>query len=104
VRRALDLVRQYDVSQLPVLDGGRVVGTVYDAEIMKRVLDDPTALDRPVRDLMEPPLPMVGPDEPVTRVAQLLKQKHSSAVLVAGNGGGPSGILTRLDVISLIAE
>jgi len=104
VRRALDLVRQYDVSQLPVLDGDRGVGTVYDAKIMKLVLDDPTALDRPVRDLMEPPLPIVGKDEPVTRVAQLLKQRDSSAVLVAGNGGGPSGILTRLDVISLIAE
>jgi cystathionine beta-synthase len=104
VRRALDLVRQYDVSQLPVLDGERVVGTVYDAKIMKLVLDDPTALDRPVRDIMEPPLPIVGKDEHVTRVAQLLKQRDSSAVLVAGNGGGPSGILTRLDVISLIAE
>ena len=66
VRRALDLVRQYDVSQLPVLDGERVVGTVYDAKIMKLVLDDPTALDRPVRDIMESPLPIVGKDEPVT--------------------------------------
>ncbi|MEP7027672.1 MAG: pyridoxal-phosphate dependent enzyme [Candidatus Eisenbacteria bacterium] len=104
LRRALELVREYDVSQLPVLDGEQVVGTVYDAEIMKRVLDDPAALDRPVREMMEPPLPVVALDMPVTRVAQLLKQKHSSAVLVAGNGGGPGGILTRLDVISLIAE
>src|SRR5262249_31165864 len=53
VRRALELVRQYDVSQLPVLDGDAIVGTVYDADIMKRVLDDPAALDRPVRDMME---------------------------------------------------
>jgi cystathionine beta-synthase len=104
VRRALELVRQFDVSQMPVLDGDIVVGTVYDSEIMKRVLDDPAALDKPVREMMDPPLPVVGADEPVARVAQLLKQKHSSAVLVAGNGGGPSGILTRLDVISLIAE
>jgi cystathionine beta-synthase len=104
VRRALELVRQFDVSQLPVLDGAEVVGTLYDSEIMKRVLDDAGVLDRPVRSIMDPPLPVVGADEPVVRVAQLLKQKHSSAVLVAGNGGGPSGILTRLDVISLIAE
>ncbi len=104
VRRALELVRQYDLSQLPVLDGEQVVGTVYDSEIMKRVLDNASVLDQPVRDLMEPPLPVVGLDEPVTRVAQLLKQKHSSAVLVAGDGGEPSGILTRLDVISLLAE
>jgi len=104
VRRALELVRQYDVSQLPVLEGKEVVGTVYDADIMKRLLDDGAAMDRPVREIMEPPLPVVPKDEAVTRVAQLLKQKRSSAVLVAGNGGGPSGILTRLDVISWIAE
>jgi cystathionine beta-synthase len=104
VRRALELVRQYDVSQLPVIDGTEIVGTVYDADIMKRLLDDATAIDRPVREIMEPPLPVVARDEAVTRVAQLLKQKRSSAVLVAGNGDGPSGILTRLDVISWIAE
>jgi cystathionine beta-synthase len=103
VRRALELVRAYDVSQLPVLEGSEVVGTLYDSEILKRVLDDPTVLDRTVRDIMDPPLPLVAASEPVTRVAQLLKKKHS-AVLVAGNGGGPSGILTRLDVLSLIAE
>ncbi len=104
VRQALELVRRYDVSQLPVLDGTEVVGTVYDSDIMKRLLDDGGAIDRPVKEIMEPPLPVVGRDEAVTRVAQLLKQKRSSAVLVAGNGGGPSGILTRLDVISWIAE
>ncbi len=103
VRHALELVRAYDVSQLPVLEGEQPVGTVYDAEIMKRVLDDPTVLGRTVREIMDGPLPVIGAQEPVTRVAQLLKQKHA-AVLVSANGGGPSGILTRLDVISLIAE
>jgi cystathionine beta-synthase len=103
VRTALELVRAYDVSQLPVLDGGKVVGTIYDSELLKRVLDDPAVLDRTVGDIMDAPLPTVEATEPVARVAQLLKQKHS-AVLVAGNGGGPGGILTRLDVLSLIAE
>jgi cystathionine beta-synthase len=103
VRKALELVRAYDVSQLPVLDGGKAVGTIYDSELLKRVLDDPAVLDRTVGDIMDAPLPTVEATEPVARVAQLLKQKHS-AVLVAGNGGGPGGILTRLDVLSLIAE
>jgi predicted transcriptional regulator len=46
---------------------------------------------------------VVDAAEPVSRVAQLLKKKHP-AVLVSANGGGPTGILTRLDVLSLIAE
>jgi cystathionine beta-synthase len=104
VRRALELVRRYDVSVLPVFDGKEVVGTVYDFDIMRRVFDDRSTIDRPVRDIMQAPLPTVPRDEAITRVAQLLKQKHSMAVLVAGNGEGPSGILTRLDVISWIAE
>lgn len=103
VREALELVRRFDISQLPVVEGGRIVGTVFDAEIMKRVLDDAGVLERPVREIMDAPLPVVGRDEPVSRVAQLLKQKHS-AVLVAENGGGPVGILTRLDVITAVAE
>jgi cystathionine beta-synthase len=102
VRTALELVRRYDVSQLPVVDGDKVVGTVVDGEIMKRVLDDPTELEKPVRDVMDAPLPTVRPDEPVSRVAQLLAQKHA-AVLVSENGHA-SGILTRLDVISAVAE
>jgi cystathionine beta-synthase len=102
VRQALELVRRYDVSQLPVVEAERVVGTVFDADIMKRVLDDPAELEKPVREVMDAPLPAVRPDEPVSRVAHLLSQKHA-AVLVAENGHA-SGILTRLDVISAVAE
>jgi cystathionine beta-synthase len=104
VRRAVELVRAHDVSQLPVLDGAEVVGTIYDADLLKRVLDDPAVMDRTVRDIMEPPLPVVDASEPVARVAQLLKKKHPAVLVAAGNGGGPGGILTRLDVLSLIAE
>jgi cystathionine beta-synthase len=102
VRRALDLVREHDVWQLPVIEGETVVGTVFDSEIMKRALDDAAVLDSAVRTIMDPPLPMVRRDEPVSRVAQLLLQNHS-AVLVM-DGGRVRGILSRSDVISAIAR
>jgi len=102
VRRAVQLVRAYDVSQLPVLDGDMIVGTVHEPDLLKRVLDDPAVMDRTVRDIMDAPLDMVAATEPVARVAQLLKHKH--AVLVADAGGMPTGIVTRLDILSLIAE
>jgi cystathionine beta-synthase len=101
-RRALDLVRSYNVSQLPVFSGREVVGTVYEADLMRRVLDDASALDRPVKDLMDKPLPIVTGDEPVSRVTKLLAHKHP-AVLVSRNGG-VQGILTRFDVIEYISQ
>ena len=78
VRRALALVRQYDVSQLPVLDGDRVVGTVYDADDHEaRCSTTPRALDRPVRDdRWSRRCRSWRRTSRSTRVAQLLKQKR----------------------------
>jgi len=102
VRHAVQLVRSYDISQLPVVEGDRVVGTVHEPDLLTRVLDDPAVMDRTVREIMEAPLAVVAATEPVTRVAQLLKQHH--AVLVADSSGAPTSIVTRLDILSLIAE
>jgi cystathionine beta-synthase len=102
VRKAVSLVRTYDVSQLPVLRGTEVVGTVFDAELLKTVLEDTATLDQPVRKVMHKPLPQVGPDEPIAQVTRLLADRNP-AVLVREDGH-IIGILTRFDVIGFIAE
>ena len=102
VRRALDLVRTYNVSQLPVFEGREVVGTVFESDLMRRVLDQAEILEHPVKEIMDKPLPVVAGDEPIARVTKLLAHKHP-AVLVTRNGG-VQGILTRFDVIEYIAQ
>jgi cystathionine beta-synthase len=102
VRRAVALVRAHDVSQLPVLAGGEVVGTVFDDEILKMVLEDAATLDRPVREVMAKALPTVTAEQPVSRVTRLLADRNP-AVLVREEGG-LTGILTRYDLLEFIAE
>jgi cystathionine beta-synthase len=102
VRRAVALVRGHDVSQIPVLRGNEVVGTVFDAEVLKTVLEDPQVLDRPVKQVMDRALPEVAPDEPLARITRLLADRNP-AVLVRENGG-IVGILTRFDLVGFIAE
>jgi cystathionine beta-synthase len=101
LRRALALVQQHDVTQIPVFEGDKVVGTVVDNEILKRVLADSASLDQPVRALMAEPLPIVDSDEPVGHVTQLLASRNP-AVLVRENGA-ITGILTRFDMLQFIA-
>jgi cystathionine beta-synthase len=101
LRRALALVQQHDVTQIPVFEGDKVVGTVVDNEILKRVLADSASLDQPVRALMAEPLPIVDSDEPVDHVTQLLASRNP-AVLVRENGA-ITGILTRFDMLQFIA-
>ncbi|MBI3194788.1 MAG: cystathionine beta-synthase, partial [Ignavibacteriae bacterium] len=54
VRNALDLFKQHDVAQLPVIEKGRAIGTVIDNDLMSAVLDNSATLDKLVKDMMEP--------------------------------------------------
>ncbi|MBI4419865.1 MAG: pyridoxal-phosphate dependent enzyme [Gemmatimonadetes bacterium] len=100
-RQALNLMSTYNVSQLPVLDNGNSVGAVSEQALMAKALEDPRLLDRAVRDLMDPPFPVIESDWPVERVTQLLSHE-APAVLVRKNGE-LAGIVTRYDLLHQLA-
>jgi cystathionine beta-synthase len=101
LRRALGLIEQHDVSQLPVLKGGEVVGTLAEDEVLRAALADRGALDRPVDEFMGVALPVVDAGAPADAVTKLLAARNP-AVLVRANGA-VTGILTRFDMLQFIA-
>jgi cystathionine beta-synthase len=100
VREAIALIRQYDVSQLPVLHGQSNVGVLNEAKILRQVLENDELLGRPVGAVMDPPLPEIGIQETAERAKQFLAQRDA-AVLVR-DGQRLVGILTRFDLIDFI--
>ncbi len=101
LRRALALIEEHDVSQLPVLRGNEVVGTLAEDDVLRTALADRGALDRPVDAIMGAPLPVVDAGESADVVTKLLAAR-SPAVLVR-EGGAMAGILTRFDMVKFIA-
>ena len=101
LRKALTLVQEHDITQIPVFRGRDVAGTLYDNEILKRVLENSSVLDRPVESMMSEALPTVDADEPVESVTRLMAARNS-AVLVRDHGR-LTGILTRYDMLQFIA-
>jgi cystathionine beta-synthase len=91
----------YNVSQLPVLDGGDGVGAVSEQVLMAKALTEPGTLDRPIGELMDPPIPHVDAHLPVDRLTTLLS-RGTPAVLVR-RGGTITGIVTRYDVLHQLA-
>ncbi len=100
LRQALNLMSTYDVSQLPVIDEGRSIGTLVEATLMQRALEQPVLLDRPVREVMDPPLPEVEASWPMERLAAILT-KDSPAALVRDNGK-LAGIVSRYDLLRVM--
>ncbi|HEY6853141.1 MAG TPA: pyridoxal-phosphate dependent enzyme [Gemmatimonadales bacterium] len=101
VRQALNLMSTYNVSQLPVLENENDVGAVSEQSLMARALEDPTALDRPVRELMDSPFPVVDGEWPVERLTELLSRETPAALV--RSSGRLSGIVTRYDLLHQLA-
>jgi cystathionine beta-synthase len=107
VGAAIAVLREYGVSQLPVVKeeppvmAAEVVGSVAERELLDAVFRDRAALDSPISEHLSPALPTAGIGEPVSAVIPVLER--FSAVLVH-DGGRPLGILTRSDVLGFIAS
>ena len=103
VRKALDLIKENDVSQLPVIDSkGKAVGSLEDGVLMSAVLENNSVLDAPVSQLMRKMYPVIGADAPIEHAIDLLTKKHP-AVLVEDEHK-TVGILTRYDVIEYMSR
>jgi cystathionine beta-synthase len=101
VREAVDLMRQYDVSQLPVMDVGIMVGSLREEVLMKALLEDPKLYDDHVGKVMERPFPLVEPGADLDRIYKLLLRE--TPAVVVGTETRLEGIITRIDVIDYLA-
>ncbi len=95
--RAAATMLRFSVSQLPVIAGERVVGSVAESTLVKVLHDgvDPTVT--PVGDVMGKPLPTVDGSVDLGEAYRLLLSGHSG--LVVTQDGRPCGFLTRSDLV-----
>lgn len=101
VREAVDIMRQYGVSQLPVMDTGIMVGSLREEVLLKALMENPKMYDDYVAKVMEKPFPLVEPGSDLERAMKLLLR--GSPAVVIGQETRLEGIITRIDVIEYLA-
>ncbi|GAB2850967.1 cystathionine beta-synthase [Actinoallomurus bryophytorum] len=106
VGTAVSILREYDVSQLPVMKeeppvmAAEVVGSVGERDLLEALVSGRATADDPLEDHMAPPLPMVGSGEPVSEAVGVLEKAGAAVVLVDGK---PAGLITRQDLLGFLA-
>ncbi len=93
------IMMKHAVSQLPVINHGKVIGTITEESIIRNLSS--TVAEKRVEEIMEPPLPMVPENASVSVVKSLLEE--SPAVLVVKKGI-VSGIITRSDLLKIVSK
>mgnify|MGYP001563031536 CR=1 FL=1 len=107
VREAIDILREYGVSQMPVVRAeppvmlAEIVGAVHDRDLLDALFNGNAELADPLSQHMGPPLPVVGAGEPV-QAAMVALEKADAAVVVAD--GRPTGVITRQDVLAFLSH
>jgi cystathionine beta-synthase len=96
VSDALQLMNQYGLSQLPVLENGLAVGSLREGRLMRKLLVNPELRQESVSEVMEKRLPIVSENAELDVVMKHLKE--SPAILVE-EYGRIVGIITRYDVL-----
>jgi cystathionine beta-synthase len=101
VKEALDLLRRYEISQLPVMRDTEVVGSINDVAVMQAVFDHADIMHKPVVEVMGRPFPMLEHDIEVGAAYKLLTMANHAIVVT--DGAKPVGVVTRQDVISFLS-
>ncbi|WP_433828477.1 cystathionine beta-synthase [Actinoplanes sp. CA-015351] len=103
VRDAIDYMREYGVSQLPVLKAeppvvtGEVAGSISEKALLDALFTGQAHLHDTIERHMGESLPMIGGGEPVAEAVGLLEKSDAAMVLVDGK---PAGVLTRQDLLA----
>ena len=107
VREAIDILREYGVSQLPVVKAeppvmaAEVVGSVVERDLLDALFSGRAELADSVEKHMSATLPLVGVGEPVTAALTALEAADAAIVVVDGK---PAGIITRQDLLGYLAR
>lgn len=97
VLEAVRLMEDHGISQLPVIDEGRAVGSLTEVTLVRSLHDGADPADTHVEDVMGAPLPSVDEGVDVAEPYRLLLGGHDGVLVT--RGGVPSGLLTRYDLL-----
>lgn len=92
-------MKLYDLSQLPVLEDGRIVGILDESDLLLAVSRDEGAFRRPVHDFMSRRLETVAPDTPLESLLPIFDR---GLVAIVCEDERFLGLITRFDVLSYL--
>jgi cystathionine beta-synthase len=97
LQTAIDLFHRFHISQIPVLDGTRSVGSLQESTLLALVFDGVNPANQRVGAVMGKPLPTIDLEADIAEAYRLLLAGANALIVVAG--ASPRSVITRIDLI-----
>jgi cystathionine beta-synthase len=96
---AYQRMKLYDVSQLPVMDGDRIVGILDESDVLMHVFGDEARFRDPVSTAMVAKLDLVDVKRPLAELIPIFDRGHVAIVM---DGERFLGLITRIDLLNYL--
>ncbi|MDO5980131.1 pyridoxal-phosphate dependent enzyme [Flavivirga spongiicola] len=100
VSHAIERMKKYKISQIPVEDSSGFVGAVDEADLLRKYIENKDISNLPIKEVMHKPFPIVSKNTPIEAISKLI-DRDNNAVLVKLNDGAYQ-IITKYDIISAL--
>ncbi|MFM2417685.1 MAG: hypothetical protein RL385_2408 [Pseudomonadota bacterium] len=100
--RATALLKEHGISQLPILDGGRLVGILTELDVMRELLSGRIGLDATVAEAMVRKVVTVTLSQPASELVSSFERGEVALVVDADHH--LAGLITKLDLIELLGK
>jgi len=100
VSHALDRIRKFKISQIPVIDKEGFVGSVEDSDLFAAYMENSDIAEKPIHEIMGKAYPIVNRKAKVEEVSKLITKENNAVLVDLGNG--KHHIITKYDIINSI--
>lgn len=101
IHNAIAIMRKYDVSQLPVMEEGKFVGSIDDVHLLPALSKDPDARDKSIGNYMQAPYPIVQSSDTIATIAKQIDESNGAVLVDLGQG--KYHIITRHDLVAAMS-
>lgn len=102
VAEAVELMRKYDIEQIPVMNGNGQLGSISESGLFQKIFTDPEIKNVTVDTVMEPAFPVVDFLTPVEKLSTLINRENGA--VLSRDEVGNFHILTKYDVLQSMGK
>jgi cystathionine beta-synthase len=104
VSQVINKMKKYDISQLPVLNKGKLAGIVTEVDLLKYMVTGRHRLNDSIKSLVETNYLKASWNTPLSDLSQKFSATESNVAIVLDNGEKVAGIITKIDIIDFLAK
>ena len=100
VSHAIERLKKYNISQIPVIDTTGFVGSIDESDLFRSYIENKDIADKPIKDIMGKPYPIIDRNAPIEEISKLINKDNQAVIVDLGEG--KHHIITKHDIISSI--